>query len=493
MLLMAVDIIAQASRLRDDVEWKVSVEGTAGGGDNAPFWFTSNRYGLGPSTQYSGLTRASLERKIENDSLRFWGLGYGVDIAGAFGSQVNRFVVQQAYLDVQWKMLRLSLGQKERVSEFKNRQLSTGGLSLGMNCRPVPMVRLELPEFWYIPGTKDIFAIKAHIAYGWFTDGRWQKKFNKGSHNIYTSGSAFHSKSLFFRIGNDKKFPLMASGGLEMVAQFGGRAWNLRDRADHGDASQTYSENLNRGIKGYWNALIPGGSDSNDGDFANVQGNQLGSWHARLDWKDKTWSIGVYYEHFFEDHSQMFWQYPWKDMLLGVEAQMPKNRFVSSLVYEYTTLLDQSGPIYHDRTPNLPVQISALDMYYIHHVYGAWQHAGYTMGNPQILSPLYNVDGSLAPRHNRVRAHHIGITGEPCEEVRWRVMYTHEMSLGTYPDPTLDPMHGDYYLVEAAYSPRQLPGFSVTASYGGNSGNLLGKSNAGMLTVTYSGVFNKTH
>lgn len=493
LLLVAVTATAQMSRLTEDVEWMVSAQGTAGGGDNAPFWFTSNRYGLGPSTQYSGLTRASIKRNVEADSLRFWGVGYGVDLAGAFGKDVNRFVIQQAYIDIQWKMLRLSLGQKERVSEFKNRELSTGGLTLGMNCRPLPMARFELPEFWYIPGTRDLFAIKGHIAYGWYTDGDWQTSFNAGSKNIHTSNSKFHSKALFVRIGNAEKFPLMASGGIEMSCQFGGKAWNLRDRGDHGDDSQVYYENLDKGFSDYWHALIPGGSDSNDGDFANVSGNQLGSWHARLDWQEKEWGVGVYYEHFFEDHSQMFMQYAWKDMMLGVEAHMPKNRFVSSLVYEYLTMKDQSGPIYHDKTPNIPVQISALDGYYNHHVYGAWQHVGYTMGNPLILSPIYNSNGSLSPRHNRVRSHHIGLTGQPCDELRWRFMYTHEMSLGTYSLPTLDPEYGNFYLLEATYSPRQIPGFSVTASYGRNSGQLLGESNGGMLTVTYSGWFNRTH
>ena len=493
LLLGLQTLQAQMSRLTEDVEWKVTAQGSAGGGDNAPFWFTSNRFGLGPSTNYSGLSRVSLERKVENDSLRFWGVGYGVDIAGAYGKHVNRFVIQQAYLDVQWKMLRLSVGQKERASELKNPELSTGGLTLGMNARPIPQVRCEMPDFWAIPGTKNWFAFKAHIAYGMYTDDKWQENFNNKSIYSYSANSKFHSKALFIRIGNEKKFPLVATGGIEMACQFGGKAWNLRDRGDHGDSQITYSEELDNSFKAYWRALIPGGSDSNDGDFANVAGNQLGSWHARLDWKDKKWGLGIYYEHFFEDQSMMFMQYAWKDMMLGVEANLPKNRFVSDIVYEYMTLMDQSGPIYPDKTPNIPVQISAVDCYYNHHIYGAWQHAGYVLGNPLILSPLYNANGRLAPAHNRIRTHHIGLKGQPCNQLSWRFLYTHEESRGTYDAPTLDPMFGNYYLLDLTYKPRQIPRLSFTGSYGHNSGDLLGESNGAMLTVIYSGLFNRTH
>lgn len=491
-LLLSSGLSAQTSRLKEDVAWRLSAEGSAGTGEESPFWFTSNRYGLGHAYQYAGIARASLERDVMNDSLRFWGVGYGMDAAVVFDKEITRPIIQQAYLDVQWKMLRLSLGQKQRHAEFKNPELSTGGLSLGNNARPLPMIRVEMPDFWAIPGTKGFFSIKGHAAFGFYTDNRWQRQFNAGTHFLYTANSKFHSKAGFIRIGNEEKFPLLLSGGLEMACQFGGEAWNMRDRADHGDPNVTYYEKIGNGIMDYWNAFVPGGSDSNDGNYTNIAGNHLGSWHACAEWKEKDWSLSMYYEHYYEDHSQLFLQYAWKDMLLGVEAKLPKNRFLSNIVYEYITMTDQSGAVYHDRTANIPIQISSMDSYYSHHVYGAWQHAGYCMGNPLLLSPLYNDNHRLTPMHTRIKAHHVGATGQPCDELKWRMMYTHEVSRGTYASPTQDPMYGNYYLAEATYMPHCIPGFSVTASYGRNSGELLGKTNAGMLTVSYSGIFNST-
>ena len=55
------------------------------------------------------------------------------------------------------------------------------------------------------------------------------------------------------------------------------------------------------------------GGDINDGAFTNAAGNHIGSWHARLDWKARNWSLGLYMEHMFEDQSQMFMQYGFEE------------------------------------------------------------------------------------------------------------------------------------------------------------------------------------
>ena len=475
---------AQIERLGEDVQYGGSLRGTFGGGDNAPFWFTSNRYGLGPVGNNTVQARAYIKRDAETDSLMFWRLGYGADIAAGYGGE-SYFNVQQLYADVQWKMLRLSLGQKERPSELKNAELSTGGMTLGINARPVPQVRLEMPDFWTVPGTRGLFSFKAHIAYGMYTDNAWQRHWAEGTTNLYTKNSLFHSKALLLRVGNEKKFPLMLTGGLEMACQFGGRGYN-----QVGYRGEQIEQDVKLGVN-IFKAFFPSGGDINDDDFSNASGNHLGSWHLRLDWKDKRWSVAAYMDHFFEDHSQMFWQYPWKDMLYGVEAHLPQNPVLSTLVYEHLRTTHQSGPIYHDGTATLPDDIYGIDNYYNHQVYGGWQHAGFSQGNALLLSPLYNTNGRITFRDNRVRAHHIGLQGEPTREIGYRVLYTHEKSWGTYFAPRTDPAKGDFLLLEANYRPRQVEGLTVGLAYGQNFGKLLGKSGGAMLTVSYTGWIGK--
>ena len=483
-------IMAQLSRLTENVQYSFSAQGTAGTGDNAPFWFTNNRYGLGTTDNFSGLARVALWRTVEADSIWFWRYGYGVDLASPINSENGYFCVQQAYIDIEWKMLRLSIGQKERPSELKNAYLSTGGMTLGINARPIPQIRAEMPDFWAVPGTNGIFSFKGHVAYGMYTDSKWQKRFNAGTTNVYTSNSLFHSKALLMRIGNKDLFPLEFSGGLEMACQFGGTGWNILPYL-----GTTLAQDVKLGGS-FLNSFIPSGGDVNDENFTNAAGNHLGSWHFRLDWIKKDWSVGIYMEHFFEDHSQMFLEYAWKDMLLGLEVTLPKNPFLSTLLYEYNHTKDQSGTIYHDKTVEVPVQVSARDDYYNNHVYGAWQMGGFVLGNPTILSPIYNPylnnRGNLSTLHNRLSVHHVGLCGNPTSEWSWRALYTNHTSWGTYKMPLLNPLTSHYLLLEATYNPKWCPGLSMSAAYGHNSSDLIGNSNAAMLSLKFDGWLNKT-
>ena len=491
--LMLLPVCARSQSLRrlgEDVQYGASVRGTFGGGDNAPFWFTNNRYGLGAIGNNTFLALAYFRRDVEADAQRVWRIGYGAELAAGYGGQC-RFNVQQAFLDAQWKMLRLSLGQKQRPSEFKNAELSTGGMTLGINARPIPQVRLELPDFWNIPRTKGWLAIKAHLAYGFYTDNRWQRAFNGGTRYLYTQNSLFHSKALFFRIGNERVFPLTLKWGLEMACQFGGKGYNVVGYQ---------GDRLEQGVRLGGNilkAFVPGGSDVNDDVFSNAVGNHVGSWHVRLDWSGKGWSIGGYMDHLFEDHSQLGMQYGfWKDMLLGIEVNLPRNPYVSCLLYEHLGTKNQSGPIYHDATAENKQQISAKDNYYNHHVYGSWQHGGFVMGNPLILSPMYNgyhgISNALSVNFSRLGAHHVGLRGDPADWLSWRAIYSYERNLGTYDRPVMDPLDGHFLLLEATYRPGWLRGVSITAAYGHNSGTLLGKANGAMLTVSWDGWIRKT-
>lgn len=489
LLLMPLGTMSQSDRLGEDIQYGFSLRGTSGGGDNAPFWFTNNRYGLGPVGNHTVQARAYIKRDAEADSLRFWRIGYGADIAAGYGNE-SEFCIQQLFLDAQWQMIRLSVGQKQRASELKNEDLSTGGMTLGINARPLPQVRLELPDFWVVPGTKGWFAIKAHIAYGIYTDNRWQRNWNAGTTNLYTQNSLFHSKALLMKIGNEKKFPLTLKWGLEMACQFGGKGYN--ELSYQGEPIPQAVSLGSNPLK----AFIPSGGDVNDDNFSNASGNHLGSWHFRLDWTGKNWSVGGYMDHLFEDHSQLGMQYGfWKDMLLGIEVNLPENRYVSSLVYEHLGTMNQSGPIYHDATPENPQQISANDAYYNNHVYGSWQHGGFVMGNPLIMSPMYNgylgMEGMLHNYFNRVNAHHIGIKGNPTPRLSWRALYTYEKNLGSYDRPVMDPLKGHFLLLEATYKPKKLRGLGFTLAYGHNHGNLLGKANSAMLTVSFDGWIRK--
>ncbi|MBR3455509.1 MAG: hypothetical protein IKH26_09325 [Bacteroidaceae bacterium] len=489
--LMLNEVSAQVAYPFSDVEYAVEMSGTLTNGDYPPFWLSSNKYGLSSEEEKTGYLRVGVFRPIETDSEYLWRIGYGADIAIPV-NYTSPFVVQQLYADFEYKKVRLSIGSKERGMELKNALLSSGGQTTGINARPVPQVRIELPEYWTIPNTGGWLAVKGHLAYGRFTDDSWQKDFiNAPDKQKYTSGVLYHSKAGYLRIGNDNLFPLSFTGGLEMKTQFGGKMWNVGRRLDDtSDFSGNYVKG-DTGIRGFLNAFVPGGSDARDGDYKNVEGNHLGSWVFSLDYQGQDWSVRSYLDHFFDDHSQMFVQYGWKDMLLGFEAKLPDNPLVTNVVVEYLNTKDQTGPLYHDGTSTLPDQISGRDDYFNHAMYTGWQHWGQSMGNPLIISPIYNSSTEIRFEHNRVKGHHIALAGNPTSELSYRLMYTHVKSWGTYLLPLIDTQQADFFFAELSYSPHRLKGWNAKVAFGTNSGNLLGKSSGATISIVKRGFLTK--
>ena len=484
------------AKLTDGTTYVSEASATFSDGNGSPLWMTSNRHGLSSIERNSGYVRSGIFRSASIDSLRRWRIGYGADFVVPFNFDSD-FIIQQLYADIEHKGLRMTIGSKERPMELKNNRLSSGSLTQSINARPIPQVRIECPDFWTIPNTKGWIAVKGHLSYGMFTDSRWIEDFTHDArqHAIetgsalphYYKNALYHSKAGYLRIGNDEKCPFSVTGGLEMCAQFGGEAWNVGKRLD--DTSDFNGDHIKgkTDFMSFIHAFFPSGNDASDGDFKNVEGNHLGSWHLSATYKAKGWSVRGYAEHFFEDHSQMFFEYWWKDMLWGVEAQLPKNPIVTSLVVEYLYTKDQTGGLYHDKTDALKVQTSGIDNYYNHNIYG-WQHWGQAIGSPLLLSPVYNKNGRLEFYHNRVSSCHVGIEGQPLASLSYRVLYSHLKSWGTYYIPLTDPQSADFLLAECTYKPTRLKHWEFTAAYGINAGELLGRSAGGQFTIRKKGI-----
>ena len=414
---------------------RVEASANAGSGDYAPLWFTANRNGLSSQKPNSAYLRAGLAYRQE--FRRGWKIGAGLDLAGAANSPSD-FIVQQAYADISWRVLNLSIGSKERVPLGKNPMLSSGGMVEGNNARPVPQVRAEIAEYYTVPGTKGWFAFKGYVAYGRFTDDRWQRDFARTHRQSYVQDVLYHSKALMLKVGNKEKFPLEAEVGMLMSAQFGGT------RHSFGADGTEKVEAMPHDLKSFADVFFAkaGGEDTPGGDQVNVEGNHVGSWDFALNYYWKGWKFRVYYEHFFDDHSQMFLEYGrWKDGHLGIEVTLPKNRWVNTLLWEGLATKDQSGPILYDGDDRFDgaaypgTQISAKDDYYNNFFYQSWQHYGLGMGNPLLPGPIYNKDGDLRFRSNRVRANHWAFSGTPTDEWGYRVLMSYALHWGTYNNP----------------------------------------------------------
>ena len=507
ILLLTGNVLTVAAqdlgRLADSLRYRVESQATVGGGDHSPLWFNANKYGLSSVKCNYGYLRGSVERPLMADDGRRWGLGYAVDVVLASGL-TSKFVAQQAFVEARWLKGTLTVGSKEQPMELKNNALSSGSQTLGINARPIPQVRLALPDYWTVPYTKDWLAIKGHIAYGKPTDDNWQKNFTH-QQSKYTQDTWHHSKAGYLRIGKEGK-PLSAELGLEMAAQFGGTTYAM----DTDVKAVSNATNL----KAFFHALIPGGGEVVESTYSNEEGNQLGSWMMRLNYQTENWSVRVYGEKYFEDQSAMFmldydgygtgdeWNekkesrfllYDLKDMMLGAELNLLHGTWLRDVVFEYLHTKYQSGPVYHDRTISFPDHIGGLDDYCNHYIFTGWQHWGQVMGNPLYLSPLYNNNGEIKVQNNRFVAFHLGLSGRPMPGLSYRVLATWQDGLGIYKNPYTEKKESTNILVEATYAflEGKLTGWTVSGAYGADFGDLRGDNQGFQLTITKKGVFGK--
>lgn len=474
-LTLSVTVNAQT-----DKELIYSVESglTVASGGHSPLWLNANKHGLSSISTNNGYMAAGIYQPL--DTSKIFSYGYGLELAGAYNF-TSRFIIQQAYIDVKYHKIGLSIGSKERTGEFVNPQLSSGGLTSSGNARPIPQVWAGLPNYVIVPGTGRWLSFRGHIAYGRFTDDNWQKEFTAPL-SKRTTGVLYHSKAIYLKLAKETVCPLTFEIGLQMEAQFGGTQYR------NGNTFKMPSQ-----ITDYLKVLVPmaGGEDTPVSDQLNIEGNQLGSYHFSLNYHLKNWNLRAYYEHYYEDHSMLVMEYPWKDGMVGIEITPPPNPFVSDVVYEYIGSKDQSGPVYWDHNNVINEQISARDSYYNHGFYTGWQHWGMGIGNPLFTSPAYNTNGIIQFTNNRIIAHHLGISGKPLSQLQYRVLLSHSDNWGTYGVPFKEVKKNTSALVELTYSPAKLTGWSLTASGATDRGSLLGNNTGAMLTIRKTGLLTK--
>ncbi len=484
-------------------------------GEKTPYWLTARRQGIMPNEPDNGYLRLAgvFSGRIGNGNFRYC---IGADIFANYNHNSN-FFVHQAYADISWRWLTLSIGSKERFSEGACRQnllpgnkaiaalpglyapqlsdLGSGGLVYSGNSRPIPQIRLEVPEYATIPGTNGWLHMRGHFAYGRFSDGNFQERFSKSNGTTrYGKNIFYHSKAAFMKIGKPQRFPLTLEGGLEMYSQFGGDIYT-----HSGGRIVSMPHRLTDFLK----AFIPlsGGEDTPLDEQTNISGNQIGNWHAALTLHTNPADICLYGEHMFEDFSQLFFfeyqsnkegkkriiYYPWRDMKIGIRVTNKSSfaSFINAIQYEYISTYDQSGALYHDPSKNFNEQMDGVDNYYNHGIYPGWHHWGMGIGSPLVISPTYNKDGSLAFRSNRLIAHNIGLNGKISKQIpiAYRLQYTYSENWGTYLNPLPEKGYTTSLLGEFVIAPDN-KNWAGALSIAYDNSNYIGNSFGAMISVT---------
>jgi len=485
LLPASVRVKAQAA---SDLTVGFESVGITGSGDHAPFWHTSNRQGL-PSVKNNN---AYMHFAAQGSTLYSSGLeiGYGLDLGVGAGLESSCFV-HQLYMDLDYRWLGMTVGMKERWSD-RNRTLSSGALTWSGNSRPVPEIRAGIPDYVRIPVLGGWFSVKGYIGYGRLTDDEWRSDHSRN----YVDGILFHSKSAFLRFGDESRFPLQVTVGLEMNNMFGGV------RHDNGVDTPMPSD-----AAAYWTALFPFHHIEEQG---NEDGDNLGSWHLEFDYRLDDWHIGAYYEHFYEDHSSMLgieykndtqgdkdfiffgFRRNWFDGLFGIEVNAPDDfRFFRNAVLEFMNTRGLCGPICHSvacNTDGMYVieEVDGRDGMYNHGIYTSYSHHGYAMGNPVLISPAYNDGGDNRFRSNRLQMFHLGVDGSITDRIDYRVLGTTTTHWGCYGAPLKDIEQVTSVMLECSYRLDDSYGWKISLSgaMDFDSASLLGNNRGVMLTIS---------
>lgn len=521
-LFVATDVVAQE---KVAVRHYVQLNSIVSDGDYAPFWLTANRQGLASVNASNGFARYAVFLDGKLGKSGSWSYSAAADVVAGYNLETNPSL-HQLYADVSWKWLTISVGQKERFAEMRDfatieplpdaigradvffshlyrnnlSELGTGGLNYSGNSTPVPQVRIEVPQYVDIPGTNSWLKVKGHIAYGMFLDHNFQEDFTAANPTArYAKNVFYHSKALFLKVGKPSSFPLTIEAGLEMYSQFGGDFYTHRD----GNYLSMPSKPMD-----FFKAFIPlsGSDETPDVEQTNISGNQLGNWHLAFTLHTAPVDIRLYGEHMFEDFSQLFFfeyqtnrnrekeivYYPWRDIQLGIAVRNKTNflRFVSNVQYEYMSMYDQSGAGYNDPSDYFYEQMDGCDDYYNHGIYPGWHYYGMGIGNPLVVSPVYNTDGRLVFCGNRLIAHNVGVNGvlDAKQTFMYRLKYTYSENWGTYYNPFKEKKYTTSLLADILFAPQKSKWlFSLSVAY--DKSNYIGENTGVMLSVTRMGLF----
>ena len=463
---------------RDSIVYRVETRASFGTGEYTPFWLVSNIHGLGAPEFNNGFVRGEIYKEMNSSKKFDWGAG--ADLTGAWNLPAS-FAIRQLYAELRYRKLFIAFGSRNYDNPFNDRKLSSGDLLFSGNAMAIPQLRIGTYDYAPFWGTKGWFSVKGYLTYGMFTDSKWQKNWVRELGDR-ASNILFCSRGLWLKGGDLDKFPLTFEVGVEMGTQFGGKVYKDGKIIDMPDK-----------LIDWIKAIVPiaGDSSTPEGEQTNVQGNMTGEYSMNTIFIPADgWKIRAYWEHYFEDHSQMTFEYGlWKDGLWGLELSFPKNRFLDKFVFEYIATKDQTGPVNHDYTPEIPEQVSGGDNYFNHYLYNCWQNWGMSIGTPLALSPLYNSNHVLYIYNTRFIAYHIGLQGKPLTDLYWRALFTISSNWGTYRYPYPDVYHDFSGLLEISYNPRKLKGFYTKAAFAWDKGKLLGDNYGGMVAIGYEGSF----
>lgn len=320
-----------AQQPTSSVQFSTEVSAMASSARRTPFWLRANQFGTVPLIAPAGIVRLGSTGVFRRDSTRkSWLFGYGVEVVGNGGPN-NKVLLPAAYAKIGYGSMELVIGRRKEVMGLVDTTLSSGSYSWSGNAMPITKIQIGTNGFAPLHFTKDLIAINAFFAHGWFPN-------TDSIQNSY-----LHQKAVYGRIGKPN-WKVKFYGGILHNAQWGGKSNYLSPK-------QAVNGKIPSSFKDYLSVIIASqnasGTDYAFPDVINLVGNHLGNMDIGTEIKLKRYTVLGYYQHAFEDKSGLaLVNLP--DGLYGIRLQNlthPANRFFTlrTVTVEYLTTQSQSG------------------------------------------------------------------------------------------------------------------------------------------------------
>jgi len=462
-----------------ETSYKAETFGSIASEEHTPFWTVNQNWGAVPLNSDNFYVRGGVFHKqtLNKD----WSFEAGFDLIGGNDSSYGDVWVQQLYGRLNWKIWRLDIGSREDYISLLNPYLSSGDFIHSNNARPLPEVKISMPDFWLVPYSKGNFFLKGEVSIGKYLDSNWQEETASPYLQNYTKDILSHHKSIYFRFGDmQNKHKMQFTVGMTHSTQWGGTLYKYKK-----DINGVWGYEITKQPKGLDDFLRmfiakEGSSSSSNADNLYVSGSQIGSYIFKYDYKlDNQDVLSAYIHHFFDDGSGMVFE-NYRDNMLGIEYRSNKKSILSGAVFEYIYTKQQTGPIHHNELMDeehyhLKPKGNGNDNYYNNtdYVQGP-SHFGKSMGTPLLLSPEYNKDGTLNFKSSRIIAFHLGAEGYLRPDLHYRVLLTTGQSWGRYYFPYTKVKNGFASLLEFKYDFPVSTGFQTKLSVGYDNGQFFG-------------------
>ena len=129
-------------------------------------------------------------------------------------------------------------------------------------------------------------------------------------------------------------------------------------------------------------------------------------------------------------------------------------------------------------------KVTGKDDYYNHTCYDSYTHYGMTPGIALITSPIYNKGGETRFLDNRVKAWHVGVSGEITDHLSYLTKGSYREGWGTYDYPLSHKHHSFDAMVQGIYT---IGPWQFGAACALDKGNIYGDCTTFDIKIGYHG------